>query len=57
MESTPAMTGKLALHGKKSFEIQTPVLVTVIARLLEVSRVEHRHVLEMGGGLVVGFVF
>lgn len=45
------------MHGKKSFEIQTPVLVIVIARLLELSRVEHTHVLEMGKGLVVGFVF
>lgn len=57
MESTPAMTGKLVMHSKKSFEIQTPVLVLVIARLLELSRVEHMRVLEMGKGLVVGFVF
>lgn len=48
---------KLVMHGKKSFEIQTPVSVTVIARLLEVSGVEHRHILEMGRGLVVVFVF
>lgn len=52
----PVMTGKLVMYGEKSFEILTPVLVIVTARLLEVSGVEHRHVLEMGEGLV-GFVF
>lgn len=50
VESIPAMTGKLVMHGKKSSEIQTPVLLIVIARPIEVSRTEHRHTIN-GKGL------
>lgn len=57
VENMPAMMGRLVMCGKKSREIQAPVLVIVTASLLEVRRVEHRHVLEIGESPAVRVVF